>query len=358
MSAEEGRSKRKRDELFCSDGQDQTTAVRVFFGMPDVVHYYVSPYLKDWKDHWALACVTPVLWRYYHAVDRSTQVMFYLYKAPFGLTNHLKNRWIMDSGDMRIMEWLWNKKRRYHLTSQLAKDFCLGGARSGSIEIIRRFVPYVAPEALFNVTLHIFQALCKYGWDDVAIQWLSLQKQLSKRDVIAFSVVLANCANKVPKTFDFLKRTFLAIPEAGFTEKKFLLLCLLNSCMLKLQDGIESFGVIWQQCLACGMDKRGLMEDFLRDLLESIEGEIFSTRYSTTLERLPLLCKTYFQEYITTTTVHDDQGNPQIIWKLEDRLSITASPHKKHNDVMTILIAFFGQNLRLSRTFNVPKSYI
>lgn len=351
MSVEEGRLKRKRDDN--DGGWDQTTAVMAFFGMPDVVHYYVSPFLKDWKDHWALARVTSALWRYYHAVDRSTRVMFYLHNVPFGPTNHLKNRWIMDSGDMRLMEWLWNKKRHYHLTSHLAKDFCLGGARTGSIDIIRRFVPHVAPEALFNITLHIFQALCKFGWDDAAIQWLSLQQQLSKRDVIAFSVVMANHANRVPKTFDFLKRAFLAIPEVGFTEKKFLLLCLLNSCMLKLQDGIEAFGLIWQQCLDCGMDKRELMNDFLRDLLESIEGEMFSTRYSTTLERLPLLCKIYFQEYVTTS--HDNQ---HIMWKLEDRLIIVASPHKKQDDVMTIAVTFFGQNLRLSRTFNVPKSYI
>lgn len=352
---QEGRSltttkKRERqDEQYANEA---APAANTFFCMPDVVQRYVSPHLLDWSDHRALACTTASLWRYYQRNDHSTRVMFFMYCNAFAsfISRHTQDRLLLESGDLRCIEWLWLRRKRHARAHNVAGNFCLTAARCGHIEVFQRFAPRVEPVYVRSLTRKAFTKTCKYGRDDAAIWLLSHPIGTSFWQVqewVQFVMLMSGNAHKVPKTFEFLLHVMHV--QHNWTERHFLTTCLLNACFLPGYD-VSGFAWVWERCLANGMEKRELMTATFNDLMANLEGELFTPNTTQQLGRLPAICRLFFAEFCVT-----ECNENTVCWTLpNNQLSIRVD--SLSSDEAEVVFVFRQPNLRMTRALRIPKT--
>lgn len=347
--SEKGLVGKKREREVESLPTDDDDKASVLFSMPDVVHRYVSPYLTQWSDHRALACTTPGLWRYYRQHDESTRVMFLFYRVVSPTSQKIHERYIRESGDARCVLWLWEKRKRTHRTHNLARDFCLCAARSGSIELVELFFSFLEPIEKPVARRRIFETLCKYGRDKAAMAIIS--NLAEERDFLQFSITLAGYVHKVPNAFQFV----LKLVEGGGDKDAFLAMCLFNSCVIPSGYDIEAFEWLWNYCInVAGKTAQWCMERILDDLAVDIEDGFFS-KYTAVLGRLPVIFRRFLAEFCPKPTSGSEGG---IVWNLREQVILHVSEPKDDDDEVTVNCVFLRPNLRLSRTLKIPKACI
>lgn len=347
-----------------TDGDDDETlpittniaAVR-FFGMPDVVHHYVSPYLTKWSDHRALACTTAVLWRYYQRNDTSTRIMFFRDANPtFDISKRMHRIFVLDFCDARCMEWLWNQERQIHRVAVMAKDFCAAACRRGALPLVRHYASFVEPPAArVSFAKKAFVTLCKYGKDEAAFS-LVINPLFADHVVAADTnyrekiIMLSEHAHLVPKTFDYVKNKYAV--SNNVSEGRIVVECLVASCSVSSLS-LDAFEWLWTRFVP-PTEKKAWIQRFLDYLMGLLENDlaIFSERYFGAIARMPALGRRFFSELCV------QKGHDSSQWELQGGGVSWQIMSPDTNDEVLIHVVFWRENVRMSRALKVPKGFL
>jgi hypothetical protein len=337
-----------------TDNDDETlptnTAAVQFFGMPDVVHHYVSPYLTKWRDHRALACTTAVLWRYYQRHDMSTRIMFFRDANPaFDISKRMHRIFVLDLCDARCMEWLWNQERPIYRVANMAKEFCAAACRRGVLPLVRHYASFVEPPSVrVSFAKKAFATLCKYGRDEAALSLVvnPLFDDHADTNYHEKILMLSEYAHLVPKTFDYLKN------KCHVSEGRIVVECLVASCSVSSLS-LDAFEWLWTRFVPPSEKKVWIQRflDYLMGLLEN-DAAIFSERYFGAIARMPALGRRFFSEFCV------QKGHDSTQWELQDGKVSWQIMFPDTNDEVLIHVVFWRENLRMSRALKVPKGFL
>lgn len=351
--------KRNRTEDETPPVCSNTAATVQFFGMPDVVHHYVSPHLTKWSDHRALALTTAVLWRYYQRNDTSTRIMFFRDANPtFDISKRMHRIFVLDSCDFRCMDWLWNQEKKLHRVAIMAKEFCAAACRRGALPLVRHYASFVEPFSASRVKFSkkAFATLCKYGRDEAAFSLVVNPLFDFGHDVAIDTyreklLVLSEHAHLVPKTFDYLKNKY-AVSDS-VSQDMVVVECLVSCCSVSSLS-LDAFQWLWTRFVP-PTERKVWIHHFLAYLMRLLENDtaIFSERYFGAIARMPALGRRFFSEFCVPKG-HDDSSQ----WELQDCGVSWQIMSPDTNDEVLINVVFMRENLRMSRALKVPKGFL
>jgi hypothetical protein len=342
---------RRRKRRFIDD--DDSGEMSSFWNMSDVVFSHLSCYLTDWYDHRRLACSKASLWRYYRTRDPSTCIMFFFYKMP--VSKEVSHQFIVESGDARCMQWLWNRKLKTTLSEKIAPLFCFSAAIHGRLDLIRHYGTYLNDATRPMTHNKVLRRLCrKAGNDQVVMSYIERPLHISdatqpKSSYFASCLLnISPCVHNVPETFQMLLHSIVADTK----DDKFddiIAVCLVPAC---IEDGfdIEGFKFLWKR-KSDSLDEATWINRFFMDAVIFIQAHLDDTGGSiNVLRRLPVLLRCVFADHCIISKEADNS----VKWSCCG-LALNMYPPNERG-VVLVAMSFYAKSTRFSYGFDIPES--
>lgn len=336
--SQEGRNKKRKAEISES----------VFWSMPSLVHHCVSPYLLSWKDHRSLACSTASLWRFYRQYDTSTRVMFMGVTWP----KETRDKVLLESGDARCVQWLWERLFPRTRFGDLVHTFCLAGARIGSLDMIQRYSKLIKhPPSLSIINQDVLEALCKNKWEQCALYILKTIPVDTSDRLFWFKLLvrITPYVHQAPNLFKTLYDKFAPSVETDMEKGVLYASCLLTCCRLGDLMDIRAFEWLWtrksdEHC------ESWWINSFLDQTMDLLEAEGDSSRTSSMISRYPRIFKHFFSQHYNEKKEKD--GTVVLKFKKSDT-ALRIGPSDENEQVL-VELRMSRDGTVVSMAFSLP----
>lgn len=253
------------------------------------------------------------------------------------LASDMRRVHLLESGDMRCIDWQWNKDKAHNLVTDLARKYCVVGAAAGSLPMIRRYARYVEPASVANLHHTVFAGFCDFGYETQAIEllfnppWIDLDFASSDLHWLKMLFLMAPHVAKVPKVFEFLLKS-----AKDMNQYDIYLACLLASCSSK-GYALDGFDWFWNHKPTETHNKRWWIEAFFDRVHQLLDRDEVDDEVTHLLSRLPAITKRYFLEESESRPIENDghllalQNCAMFLAKPDENNEVSVILHMKHH---------------------------